>query len=1194
MKCLVKNLLLVGLIALAVNMMFPGGITTTFGEDKGTVPAVKVPETPKQTKPAETPAVKPAEAKPAETPAAKPAEAKPAETPAAKPAEAKPAETPAAKPAEAKPAETPAAKPAETKPAETPAAKPAEAKPAETPAAKPAEAKPAETPAAKPAEAKPAETPTTKPADNKDIDSSASAKTDGASGDINSNVVVTSPVKTEEIQKSKNSYTNVILAILILLFSFGIGKLIAKACRMPEKQSTYTIILFCFIGSLLSTILGIAYHRLNLGIDLRGGSILVYSVTNNETAEAGKTDATKTITNEQMGQLKSALARRINPTGVREISIQELGNNSEVKITIPEADDAEVARLQRIISSSGQLKFRILASTSVPEESELIELAKKNIDSWNVILPKPAGKDGIILGGTWVPVDPTQMDSVAYPDLVLRESRLKVTDPDAPKPTTDVLVLDLTPLYDVGGRDMAQKSEGVGEHGEPCIHFGMTSQGAVRLQHLTERYKAGADRARGRQMGIVMNDFLYSAPAINDTISRSGVITFGRDLSANDRTRIQKEVRDLIQVLNAGSLPAKLSDLPVSSMVTGPTLGADTIQKGKNSIIWGGALVLLFMIAYYGFGGVVASFAVILNLLLIMACMLGMRAAFTLPGLAGLALTVGMAVDANILIFERIKEEINNGATVRMAVRNGFQRAFSAIVDSNVTTMLTAVILYAVGTEQIKGFAVTLFLGVGFSLFTATYVSRTIFETAEKMGFIGKRCVYPILPGLKPISKTNFNFMGQRILVFRIAIILVVIGLLAVIIRGKGIFDIDFVGGVEIQTVFKEPQKISDIRAKLKELPDLSVSNLTLSKDRYGNPVQNDTFFTICTSCPPNKSADEYRVEVEGILKNAFGEALRHYTLTSSISGTEEVPIPGSDGKKETHILATVSMEPPMSGAVIEGFISDEKDKILQEKGLDASEIEKFTIHATNLEAIEENKDAPFSEWKIIMNTSDKALAETILKATEVQVNEKQTFEASNTIGSSVAGYARTQGLLALLGSLVCIILYIWVRFTKLQFGLSSVIALVFNVLIALGAIAISAWFAPFMGFAGISEFKIGLPTVAAFLTIIGYSLNDTIVLFDRIREVYGKSSRLTEEIVNKSINQTLSRTVLTSVTTFFVAVVLYFFGGASIHTFSFTMCLGIVFGTLGTIFIASSSLLWLMNVDMKKSQGNSTPKSSK
>lgn len=990
---------------------------------------------------------------------------------------------------------------------------------------------------------------------------------------------------------SMDGFFFVVKIVVFLVVCFLIAGFLAKAFKLQELQSSYALIIFCTLGAFLSTWSGIKNNRLNLGIDLRGGSILTYEVTptvDDQSAEkkAKKGVGREGITNQQMGELKSAIMKRINPSGVREISIQELGNNTEIKITIPEADEAEVKRITNLINSTGQLKFRILASRSAPEEQELIQLAEKS-QGWSIVLSKPSGKNGMILGGTWVPVDPTQHDIVGRGDVVFRPTK-KAKDPTRKandQYVYDILLLDLTSDYRVDGGHMASVREGFGETGDPQVYFNMKTEGAKPLQKVTNHYKAGADRRSGRPLGIVMNDSLYSAPSINDTIAKSGVITFGRDLSADSRARIQKEVRDLIQVMNAGVLPAKLSDEPKSRMDTGPTLGADTIEKGKNSIIWGSTLVLVFMIAYYGFGGVVASFAIVLNLLLIMTFMLGLRAAFTLPGLAGLALTVGMAVDANILIFERMKEEINNGATLHMAIRNGYQRAFSAILDSNVTTMLTAVILYLVGTEQIKGFAVTLFLGVGFSLFTATYVCRVIFETAERKGWINNKCVYPIMPGLKPIGRTNINFVGKQKIAFIVAVVLIIIGMIGVVARGKGIFDIDFVGGVEVQTIFKKPQEISEIRNKLKELPDLAVSNLSLSKDRFGNPVQDKTFFSICTSCDPKLEADVYRLQVEDKLKASFGDILQFHSLQYKLNGTEDVPVPGSvDKKVEKQIVVDVTVNPPMTGVVIKDDIEKNKNAVLTEKKASKSDMENLTVSV-----VSETPDDAASQWKLRLNTTDEKLVKEFMDKVVKNINERPVFEASNTVGSSVAGYARTQGLLAIFASLICIIFYIWVRFSKVVFGISSVIALVFNVLIALGAIAVSSWLAPLplMANLGVSEFKIGLPTVAAFLTIIGYSLNDTIVLFDRIRELYVRGTSLTPELVNRSINQTLSRTLLTSVTTFFVAAVLYFFGGASIHTFAFTMCLGVFFGTLGTIFIAASCLLWFMNSAQKNVKKN-------
>ena len=218
----------------------------------------------------------------------------------------------------------------------------------------------------------------------------------------------------------------------------------------------------------------------------------------------------------------------------------------------------------------------------------------------------------------------------------------------------------------------------------------------------------------------------------------------------------------------------------------------------------------------------------------------------------------------------------------------------------------------------------------------------------------------------------------------------------------------------------------------------------------------------------------------------------------------------------------------------------------------------------------------------MVFDTEDQAAAGDFVKMVTEEINDKPSFESSQMIGSSVAGYARMQGILAILGSLFCIIVYIGVRFKKLVFGFSATIALIHDVLVVLGLLALSKWLAPYLGFAGVNEFKIGLPTVAAFLTIIGYSLNDTIILFDRIREVCGKNATIDKEIVNRSINQTLSRTILTSLTTLFVALVLYFFGGGGIHTFAFAMSVGVLVGTYSSIFLASPVLLWLLKSKKK------------
>ncbi len=984
-------------------------------------------------------------------------------------------------------------------------------------------------------------------------------------------VAPTAPVVTEtsvkEVPSGKSTARGIFVFgsfILLCVLGYFFARICGKKFKSPEMKTGYFIIFFCFFGALISTIKGLSEHRVNLGVDLRGGSILVYEVSPN------KDSGHDTVTNEDMNGLKNAIMRRINPSGVREISIQELGANSEIKITIPEADDAEVARLERVINDTGQLKFRILASTASTDQGErkAIEQARRPefANDWNISLEVDGLGDGVVVGASWLPVDPTQ-NSIVHPDCVSRPSQYKPREDEVGTesvPQVDVLVLELADSYDVNGSHIEFVQESVGQLGEPEVIFTMRPEGAKHMQRLTDRYKASSARDTGRQLGVVFNGRLFNAPAIQSTISDRGQITFGHDLSPESRQRIQTEVRDLIAVMHAGVLPATLSDKPVTKMVTGPTLGADTIRKGKSAIMWGGIIVLIFMICYYGFAGFIAAFAVLMNLCLIMAAMIAMRAAFTLPGLAGLVLTVGMAVDANVLIFERIREELQGGAALRMAIRNGYQRAFTAIFDSNITTMLTAWILYLVGSEQIKSFAVTLFLGVLFSMFTATYVCRIIFQSCEKAGWISKNCISPLLPGIKPFKRPNIDFFTLAKKTYMISVAIIVVGLIAVGVRGKGIFDVDFVGGVEIQTVFTEPIQIADVRSNLKELPDLSVSELSLAKDRDGNPVAPNTCYTISASCPTDKTADEFRVEVENLMKANFADKLRHYSMEYTIGDVVEVTPTGATVAKP-QITVAVKTNPALSREVVYGYFEDS-----------LPEDSDLTFDVTN-DAYQAGSDAAATEWNVVFDSGDSDAVKTVSDAAQQSVANQSAFEASNTVGSSVASYARTQGVLAILGSLVCIIAYLWFRFRHAVFGLSAVVGLVHDVCFTLGLIALSYWLAAFLAFLGVMQFKIGLSTVAAFLTLIGYSLNDTIVLFDRIRETRGKSEALTVEIINQATNQVFTRTILTSLTTAFAVLVLYVFGGAGIHTFAFAMLIGVIVGTYSSIFICAPFLYWLL-----------------
>ena len=297
--------------------------------------------------------------------------------------------------------------------------------------------------------------------------------------------------------------------------------------------------------------------------------------------------------------------------------------------------------------------------------------------------------------------------------------------------------------------------------------------------------------------------------------------------------------------------------------------------------------VIIFMVIYYRFAGVVANIALLLNVLLIVAFMIMFNAAFTLSGLAGLALTVGMAVDANVLIYERMREEIARGSTLRMAIRNGFSKATTTIIDANVTTLISAVVLYIMGSDQVKGFAVTLILGIVMNLYTAIFVSRVCFDIAEKMGFIRQ------LKMLHILSNPNFDFIGKRRIAIAISLIIIGIGMIGVVQRGKGLLDIDFTGGVSVQAVFDKPTDVADIRDKIDAvrdtLPDATVQDVRIAKEEPGMR------FVINTSNPNIES-------VETKLAEIFQGELRanHMELASLDPITAAAAQPAADASKET------------------------------------------------------------------------------------------------------------------------------------------------------------------------------------------------------------------------------------------------------------------------------------------------------
>lgn len=1081
-----------------------------------------------------------------------------------------------------------------------------------------------------------------------------------------------------------SGYVVLLVALAVLFGPFVVGHYWARALRMPDYWWKIGIVLLAIAGGLV-----IACDRWppRGGIDLVGGVILVYEV------DPTKKDPKESV---DMDQLIAAVSKRIDPGGVTETTIRQYGPE-QIEIIVPGADADQLRRLRKNVSSAGTLEFRILANRR--DHADIIETAMAT-EGKEVVSRRADGtvKDESQVLGWWVPVAEKKEAQFLNDRVVSR--------PGARKGTLEVLLVN--DVYNVTGGYLMQATPSMDERGRPSVDFRFNSEGAKYFGGLTAANLPDETQDFERQLAIVLNGYLQSAPAIRATITTHGTIT-------GDFT--QAEVDDLVTVLNAGALPAALTEEPISELLTGPTLGADTIRSGAIAIAMSLISVAIFMALYYRFAGLVACGALLLNLILVVAVMQSINAAFSLPGLAGMVLTVGMSVDANVIIFERIREELQRGAALRMAIRNGFAKAMSAIVDGNLTTLLVAIILYYVGTEQIKGFAVVLFLGIVASMFTAVFCSHVVFDIAEKQRWLTE------VRMMKLFDRANVDFVRLMPACVIGSIVVIAIGLVGVVFRGAGLLDIDFTGGVSVEVLFKETQPIADVRAKLeaevdgKKLDDLVVSDVAARSDAPGRRFRVNTSTNVEGTVGPDGKKLSSTEWVQQHIEKVFGDKLATNALKveglktvepkpadtpapepaaaqpsadkqsrripaavppwaslllgqnepaaapetpatpegaaepaapapaeekpaaeapasetpaeekpaaeqpaeekpaaetpAAAAPTPETPAPAPAAAApapETPAAETPAAEPPAAAPAPETPVAPpaapaapaaEEAKTVETEAtvVFAEPVDQETVESLVREQLEADPELPDdavveaksvkekTSWAVTVGLAPEQ-AKKVFERINANLTKEPFFPSSTTIGSRVAGAAQAQAFYAVLASLIGIILYVWVRFERVTYGLAGVLALVHDTLFTLGFLALSYWLAPVLGWLMVDPFKIGLTVLAAFLTIIGYSINDTIIVFDRIREIRGKAPHVTKEIINTGINQTLSRTVLTSGTTLLTVFVLYVGGGPTIHAFAFALLVGIGIGTYSSIFIAAPILLWMTPPQAREGEG--------
>ncbi len=987
---------------------------------------------------------------------------------------------------------------------------------------------------------------------------------------------------------------------------------------------------FGWIGALIAAaILIIWSYGLKLGIDLSGGTILVYQVK-----EGTQTNS------EMMDALIGALKRRINPEGLVDLPIRKVGNN-RVEIILAEATPEEVDLLKRKITDVGSLEFRILANYK--HDQAAVSRIDRAATPDQIFKQPPPGYRWIRLGetitggkddagkdipGTQAPVSvnsteirlpgrdltrdrykasqivltgrtatdtadttrafeiagnagdvvnltqPHPFKTVSSYAIVYNPSEIVATGQQGPDPivrawdrgngVTETYVLVVQDRENVTGEYLSRVYPTQDERVQPAVGFVFGPRGASKFGRLTGSHLPEEGGQFKYRLAVVLDEMVRSAPSINSEIRDSGII---EGVQAD-------EVTYLIEILQSGSLPASIDPVPLLEEKVGPTLGRDTIDKGVRAIIISLCIVPLFMIFVYRFAGVVAVFALLLNMVLLVASMALTGSSFTLPGLAGLALTIGMAVDANVLIFERMREEKERGATLAQQIRNGYDRAWSTIFDSNVTTVLSGLVLWAVGTEEVKGFALTLIIGLLWNLFTAVYVTRLIFDFAYSKGWIKELHFHRLL------GKTSIDFISRRRAFMAASAVLIAMGLFLFWNRGSSMYNIDFTGGTLVSVrlapkaevdgksleAMTPGQRSAYVRSKANDvLPDVTVETLTLVND------DNSYRFNIRTTAEDVK-------QVQDAVKQAFEGTLDEIATTvqgpTPIAGGTVPPAAGDEAKDATKATPTVGTIGPRFGGGSRFELTFNRPievSTVREGMLDLLRASELANPAARFEVVAADGSAEAVDGMTLSTDlpADQVKGYLTSLSNQLSSDPSLLFDRLENFGGAVAGETRSLAIIAIVASWLIIIAYLWFRFKSVSYGLAAVIALVHDVLITLGAVALTHY----LGFFP-TPYKIDLPTIAAFLTLIGFSVNDTIVIFDRIREIKGRTPQLTSNMINQAINQTLGRTFLTSLTAWLVVLIFYIFGGEGLRGFSFCLVVGFLSGIYSTIYIAAPVLI--------------------
>lgn len=785
------------------------------------------------------------------------------------------------------------------------------------------------------------------------------------------------------------------------------------------------------------------------------------------------------------------LRKRIDKFGVTQPNIQKLGESGRILVELPGAKDVD--RIKKLLSGTAQLEFwetykidelgnfLLTANNTLKltEKSavEVKETAKSGIDTLltdktkdtvaeeknlgplldkfvaqggGPVLAIVDSKDTAVINGylkrqdikALLPADKRYAKFVwGIPSTIIDEKTKKEVE------TVELYALkgNRDNQAAMSGSVITDAKDSFDQLGKPSVTMQMNGQGAKAWEELT-----GKAYTQKSNIAIVLDDIVYSAPGVS-----SGPISGGRsEISGNfDVT----QTKDLANVLRAGKLPASAEI--VQSEVVGPSLGQEAIDHGTNSAIIGLLIVSLWMLVYYGKAGLYANIALAVNLLFLFGILASLGAVLTLPGIAGIVLTMGTAVDANIIIYERAKEELRLGKSQEESIKAsfGWKGAMRSIIDANVTHVLTGAVLLIFGTGPIQGFATTLLIGIATSLFTSIFITRILLDWSVNRG---NKLTFTTGFSKNFFTNFHYDFLGAKKYTYIFSSLVVIVSIISLSTNGLN-YGVDFTGGRTFQVRFANPVSAEEVRAELLPVFDQSAEAKIFGSD---NQLKITTKFKV----------DEHGQEADAAVNRVLYETLKkHY------------------GPDMTY--------------------------------------EKF------------------------VNIYD---------------GKKLGILQGSKVSASVSDDIKTNSYWAVLGAMLIVCLYLVISFRKWQYSLGALAAVAHDVIFVLGAYSLLWKYMPF-------GMEIDQHFIAAILTVIGYSMNDTVIVFDRVREYLGgKEKGSFNDIVNKSINSTMSRTINTSLTMILVLLIMFIFGGESIRGFIFAMLIGIVIGTYSSLFIATPVLV--------------------